>query len=180
MQSCLYYGVTAWLVSVYVERGWASADASVLLSVVNMASLASIVVVPMASRRGLSRRKLLATAASLATIGLLGVALVPGPAFLWAAVLGPGLGMSFTLVLTLPADIGRDAREVGGAAALMLLVGYLIAAAAPFVLGAARDVTGDFGASVWLLVLIAALMLPLALTLSPNRLRPGPASPAGA
>lgn len=61
----------------------------------------------------------------------------------------------------------------------MLLVGYLIASAAPFVLGAARDLTGDFGASVWILVLIAALMVPLAWTLAPHRLRPSPAIRVG-
>ena len=51
--------------------------------------------------------------------------------------------MLFTVVLTLPTDVSADAREAGGASALMLLVGYLIAAAAPFALGAVRDATGS-------------------------------------
>ena len=172
MQSWLYYGVTAWLVSVYVERGWAATDASVLLAIVSLTGMVAIVVVPMAARRDLSRRTLLMMAAGLATTGLLGIATILGPAVLWAVILGAGLGMSFTLVLTLPADMGHDAREVGGAAALMLLIGYPIASLAPFVLGAARDATGDFTASTWLLVLIAALMLPLSWTLAPRRLQP--------
>jgi len=54
----------------------------------------------------------------------------------------------------------------------MLLVGYLIASVAPFALGAIRDVTGDFGASLWALVGVALLMVPLSWSLSPRRLRP--------
>ena len=57
---------------------------------------------------------------------------------------------------TLPTDLSDDPREVGGASALMLLVGYLLAALAPSVLGAVRDATGEFGPAIWLLAGIAA------------------------
>jgi cyanate permease len=83
----------------------------------------------------------------------------------------------FTLVLTLPTDVGWDAAEVGGAAAMMLLVGYVLAAAAPTALGAARDATGNFESAIWLLVVVAAAMVPLGWSLSPARLRPS--RPAG-
>jgi CP family cyanate transporter-like MFS transporter len=171
LQSWLYYGQTAWLASVYVERGWEPGLAAVLLSVVSLASLLAIVAAPAGARRGLSRRAMLTAAAASSMTGLAGVALVPGPAFLWAALLGAGLGMTFTLLLTLPTDISDDPREVGGAAALMLLVGYLLASLAPSALGAARDATGDFGASIWVLVVIAAVMIPLSWSLNPHRLR---------
>jgi CP family cyanate transporter-like MFS transporter len=108
----------------------------------------------------------------LATIGLGGITVLADPAVLWATCIGLGLGATFTLVLTLPTDISDDAREVGGAAAMMLLVGYLLASVAPFVLGAVRDATGDFAASLWALVVVAAAMVPLAWTLAPHRLRP--------
>lgn len=172
MQSWLYYGTTAWLVSAYVEYGWAPGSAALLLAIVSALSLVAIVIVPYASRRGASRRSLLVVASVAATTALGGVVVVPGPGIAWAAILGVGLGMTFTLVLALPADIGRDARDVGAAAAMMLLVGYLMASVAPFVMGAVRDATGDFRASLWLMVAIAAFMVPLAWTLAPGRLRP--------
>jgi CP family cyanate transporter-like MFS transporter len=171
LQSWLYYGTTAWLASIYIERGWPPADAAVLLSVVSLSSLTAIVMAPAGARRGLSRRSMLVTSATAATLGLAGVAVVPGLAFVWAVVLGGGLGLTFTLLLTLPTDLSDDPREIGGAAALMLLVGYVLASIAPFALGAARDATGDFAASVWILVAIAAMMVPLAWSLSPHRLR---------
>jgi len=172
LQSWLYYGTTAWLANVYVERGWDPAAAAGLLAITNAASLAAIMGVPWISARGASRRALLVTSTTSSTIGLVGIALLPGPAIPWAVFIGIGLGASFTLLLTLPTDISDDARETGGAAAMMLLVGYLLASVAPFALGAIRDVTGDFEASLWALVGVALVMVPLAWSLSPRRLRP--------
>lgn len=179
MQSWLYYGVMAWLATVYVERGWDAATAALLLTLVSVTGLSGNLLVPWASHRGASRRSLLVAAATLASTGLLGVVLVPGPAVVWAAMVGVGLGTTFTLVLTLPTDIGADPREIGGAAALMFLVGYVLASLAPFALGAVRDATGDFAASLWLLVGIAVAMIPVSWSLAPARLKP-PARGGGA
>lgn len=172
LQSVLYYGTTAWMASVYVEQGWAKDQAGLLLTVVLMSSLSGVVLVPWLSRRGASRRSLLASASCSGLLGLLGIALVPGPAILWALLLGLALGAVFTLVMTLPTDIAADARDAGAAAALVFLIGYLIASAAPFVMGAVRDATGSFSASVWFLVLVAAAIVPLGWSMSPRRLRP--------
>ena len=113
-------------------------------------------------------------------MGLTGVSVAPDGALLWAVTIGLGLGMAFTLILTLPVDIATAPADVGGAAALMFLVGYLLAAVAPFVLGALRDATGDFALSLWLLVAIASVMAPLCWSLNPKRLRPPASAPAPA
>ena len=171
LQSCLYYGTAAWLPSAYVERGWDAGAAAMLISLSNIAGFLAILAVPVVARWGVRRRNLLAGASAACVAGLLGVVLVPGPGYLWATVLGAGLGMMFTLVQTLPSDAGRDAHETGGAAALMLLAGYLVAAGAPFALGAVRDATGSFTEGLWALVAIGAAMLPLTWVLAPERLR---------
>lgn len=172
IQSAVFYGVNAWLPSLFVERGWDPASAAALLSVSSFAGLASILVAPVASRRGVERRQLLVAAASSTAIGIVGVVVLPVLAWVWAVTLGAGLGMTFTVVLTLPTDVAGDAHEAGGASALMLLVGYLIASASPFALGAVRDATGSFAVSLWLLLALAASMLPLSWAMSPSRLRP--------
>ncbi len=172
IQSAVFYGTNAWLPSVYVEHGWEPASAAALLSLSSFAGLASILVAPLASRRGVERRQLLVTAAGATALGLTGVVVLPGLAWVWVVTLGAGLGLTFTTILTLPTDVAADAREAGGASALMLLVGYLIASAAPFALGAVRDATGSFAVSLWLLLGLAASMLPLSWLMSPSRLRP--------
>lgn len=52
----------------------------------------------------------------------------------------------------------------------MLLVGYLLGATSPVVLGFARDVLGDFSLVTWIPVGVAVAQLPLALALHPQRL----------
>ena len=170
LQSWLYYGSTAWLASVYIERGWDAGAAAVLLSVMSLSSLVAIVLVPTGARRGITRRVMLASAGGASTVGLAGIVLLPELAFLWALLLGAGLGITFTLLLTLPTDISDDPREVGGAAALMFLVGYLLASVAPYALGAVRDATGDFAASIWILVAVGLATVPLSWSLTPERL----------
>jgi len=173
IQSAVFYGVNAWLPSFYVERGWDPALAAALLSVSSFAGLVSILLAPLAARRGLERRQVLVIASGSVLVGSAGVVLFPVLAWVWALILGGGLGLMFTMVLTLPTDVASDAHGAGGASALMLLVGYLIASTSPFALGAVRDATGSFAISLWLLVALAASMLPLSWALSPQRLHPG-------
>lgn len=53
---------------------------------------------------------------------------------------------------------------------LMLGAGYSLAALSPFVLGAVRDATGSFTASLWLIVATASALLLVSLALSRERL----------
>jgi len=76
-------------------------------------------------------------------------------------------------VLTLPVDVADRPADIGAAAALMLLVGYALSSLSPVVLGVVRDATGDFAASMWLLVVLAAALVAAVWTLSPARLRGG-------
>ena len=55
----------------------------------------------------------------------------------------------------------------------MLLGGYVLSSVGPVLLGAARDVTGDFTASLWLLVGVGVLLVASCALLSPERLREG-------
>jgi CP family cyanate transporter-like MFS transporter len=54
----------------------------------------------------------------------------------------------------------------------MFLAGYPIAALGPLVAGGLRDLTGEFDASLWALVALAALTAVVLLPLTPDRLRP--------
>jgi CP family cyanate transporter-like MFS transporter len=72
------------------------------------------------------------------------------------------VGALFSLVMTLPLDVCDDPRDVGAVAAIMLGVGYVLAAAAPAALGAVRDGTGSFVPVIWLLLAAAAAFAGLA------------------
>jgi CP family cyanate transporter-like MFS transporter len=173
LQALLYFAAATWLPSLYVERGWSPEAAGSVVSVLNFVGIGGTVFAPLvADRVGTRRSQLLATTLAVLA-GCLGVALVPDAAYLWAVVLGLSLGAVFPLVLILPVDVADRPGEIGAAAALMLLGGYSLAAVGPVLLGVARDATGNFAASSWLLVALAALLVGSVLALSPDRLRRG-------
>jgi CP family cyanate transporter-like MFS transporter len=111
-------------------------------------------------------------------VSLLGVVLLPGGGWAWAALFGGVNGGLFALVMTLPLDVADEPRQVAAVAGLMLGAGYCLTSVAPFLLGAVRDLSGSFTGALWLIVGTATLFLALAATLTQERLHRGiPAAP---
>ncbi|MEO5918180.1 MAG: MFS transporter [Candidatus Limnocylindrales bacterium] len=176
-QSVLFYGSISWLASAYVERGWSDGDAAILIAVFNGVGLLATLSVPFFADRIGTRRSQLAAAGLVAAVGSLAIALTPGegPGSLIsigaAGLLGIGIGAFFPLSLALPVDVADGPSEAASISAFMLLVGYLFASVSPVMLGVIRDATGSFTVVLWLLVAMAAAMVPLALSLGEGRLR---------
>jgi CP family cyanate transporter-like MFS transporter len=173
LQSMLFYGSIAWLPNVYVERGWSAAAAGSLVAIFNGVGLVTTLGFPLVADRLGTRGQQLVLSSSIWAVVMLAVVLIPDLAYLWVALLGLASGTVFTLVLTLPLDLTDDTSQVGSVAALMLLGGYILSALGPLGLGVARDITGDFGASLWLLVVVASALVACCLLLSPARLHHG-------
>jgi CP family cyanate transporter-like MFS transporter len=173
LQSLMYYGVVAWLPNVFVERGWTPGDAGSLLAVTNAVGLVTTLGVPLAADRFGGRRRQLVASAIGSTGSMIAIALFPDLAYLWVAILGLALGSVFPLVLTLPLDVADEPGQVGSVASLMLLGGYAFSALGPFALGAARDATGNFEASLWILVVVGVGLVGCCYLISPSRLRRG-------
>ncbi len=171
--ACVFYGLNSWLPDAYVERGWSEGKAGALLAVLNAAALATNIVVPaLADRRG-SRRMYLVGFSLLFVASTTGFAAIPSGAWAWAALSGLCTGAMFPLVMTLPVDVGRRPAEVGTVVALMLGVGYTIGAVAPLALGGARDLTGSYTTTLWLIVASAVVLLSLCLAMSRERIDRG-------
>jgi CP family cyanate transporter-like MFS transporter len=170
-----FYGITTWLADAYTERGWSEAGAGALVGVVLAVGLPTGLLVPYLADRAGSRRLYLSSSAGLLCVSTLGFVAFEQGAAVWvcATAAGAALGALFPLILTLPLDVADEAHDVGAAAGMMLAVGYTFSATAPFVLGAARDATGSFAASLWLLVAFAAASFATTLPLSHARLHRG-------
>lgn len=173
LQSLIFYANGAWLPSVYVERGWSQVDGANLIALMHAVGLVSTVGVPLLADRIGSRRGQLLVASVGTLAAVAGLAVAGELATAWVVLLGLSLGAFFPLVLTLPVDVSGEATEVGETAALMLLAGYAISSAGPVILGLARDMTGDFAASLWLLVGVSVVLVLSCVVLSPARLRRG-------
>jgi CP family cyanate transporter-like MFS transporter len=172
-QSLLYYSAVSWLPAVYVERGWQIGDAGNLVAVMHLVGLVTGIVLPLLADRVGTRRTQLASVAAVTFLGYLGLVLLPDLGLLWAMVLGVGLGAIFPLVLTLPVDVAEGAAGVGATAALMLLGGYVVSSVGPVGLGLLRDATGAYAVSLWLLVVLSAVLFLACLALTPARLHRG-------
>ena len=159
LMASTYYGINAWLPDSYVERGWSTQAAGSLLAVLNFVAIPASFVVPWLSDRVGTRRAWLAAMATSFLVGVSGVVLVPAAAYAWVVTLGIASGGMFALVLILPLDLEHEPGRVGALVGMMLGLGYTIGAVSPFVLGAVRDVTGSFSASLWLLVAFSGLLL---------------------
>lgn len=170
IQSLIFFALVAWMPAFYVEHGWRDQDAGLALSLLIAVGLPASLLIGVIGDRTGSRHGLLVAASLFTLVGVAGMNLLPDPGFLWAAVIGLGLGMLFPLSLTLPLDVAGDPVRAGGYVGLTLGAGYLLSSVAPFVLGALRDATGSFAASLPLVVALAALLVALAALTSPARL----------
>jgi CP family cyanate transporter-like MFS transporter len=172
LQSIVYYGLVSWMPDSFQERGWSAEAAGSLVGVMSIAGLPSGLLLPFFADRLGSRRQWLGLTAGALFLATVGIATLPDAGWAWAALAGLGIGATFPLTLTLPLDVARDPADTGAVVGLMLGAGYTLAAAGPFLLGAARDLTGSFSASLWVLVVVAGGLVLAILPLSPARLRP--------
>jgi MFS transporter, CP family, cyanate transporter len=170
LQAALAYAILGWLAPAYEARGWSPAAAGGLLAVNNLAQLASALVLPALSDR-LSDRRPVLLAAGLATVTGCAWLLVLPDKLPWLAstVVGLGLGGGFTLALVLMAEYAAHHGASSRLAAMVFLVGYTAAAAAPVVVGALRDATGGFRAPFALLTVLAVLQATIGTRLGPER-----------
>jgi CP family cyanate transporter-like MFS transporter len=146
VNSALYYCELAWIAPLlHDDAGVPAATAGILLTVMISIQVVAMLAVPALLGERQDRRTGLALTMALTAVGFLGLAVAPGSAtWVWIVALGVGHGGLFTLVLTLPVVISRDAGEAGRISAMAFFVGYACAAVAPVLVGALRDATGDF------------------------------------
>lgn len=154
-----YYGLLAWLPDAYVERGWSTGSAGLLLAAMNLTAIPCSFLIPWLSDRHGGRRPWLRGTTALFLASVVGIAAFPAGGYAWALVVGVAQGGSFALVMTLPLDFGDTRERVGALVGLMLGVGYSAAALSPFALGALRDATGSYDVVLWACAALAALLV---------------------
>ncbi len=172
--SITYYGINAWLPSSFTERGWSHESAGALLTVVNGTMVPVNLFLAFRGDRFGSRRLWLAAGTVLQLGGLLGVLLAPAGGWVWATMIGAGIGVLFPSLMTMPLDVADRPSDVGAMAALMLGGGYTLSAIGPFLLGLLRDAAGSFAVSMWLIFAITAVILLIVLLTSQEGLRRQP------
>ena len=154
VQSMAFYASLSWIPSILEDGGWSSEAAGGLLAFGALCGLAPAFMVPVLAARAADQMRLLLAIVLVPSAGLLGVLLVPDLAPLWMVLIGFGQSGALGLALALPLQRGGDAPTVASLTAMALCVGYLVAAAGPWLLGAVHDASGDWTIPVVVLIAI--------------------------
>lgn len=139
-----FSAMIAWVAAAYGEAGWSESQAALATASIGALTIPAALIVP-SLLDGFDRRPAIAVSVTMMAIGVLGVAL--SPLFLpwmWLLLFGLGNGASFALQLALPVDLGANQQQVRDLTAWMLGIGFLMAAAAPALVGLLHELQGDF------------------------------------
>ena len=158
-QSLFAYVVMSWLPSIYADAGFDHGTSGVLLAVSILIGVPVYFVVPTIATRSRSQGHLVAGLTAITAIGFVGLWWAPaGGALLWAALIGAG-GAVFPVSLTLFALRTATAEDTAALSAMAQSVGYLFAAAGPFLVGVLHEHSGSWSVPFALLLAVAAVQL---------------------
>ena len=160
LQSLAYYVTLTWLPEILQEGGMGATRAGWMLGLSQAVAIVAMFSAPVLAQRRPSQRGVVVVAVLLSGAGALGL-LVAGStaAALWVVLLGLGQGASFSLALTLFPLRSPDPGHAATLSGMAQSIGYLLAAAGPFLFGVLRDATGAWKVPLALLLAIIACLL---------------------
>jgi MFS transporter, CP family, cyanate transporter len=161
-QSVIFTAMISWVAALYRHHGWSGGRAGLTTATISFVTIPAALFLPGLSDGGDRRPWLAGTALALA-VSTFGIALAPTAApWLWLLIFGVGTGAIFPLCLSLPLDLADGQHDATRLTAWMLGVGYVVSAGSPTVVGAMRDVTGDFRLPMLMLGCVALVAGALA------------------
>jgi len=155
LQSFLFYCQIAWLPALLEDEGMSRSAAGWMLAVLQLASLAATMAVPVIAARRASQRRLVLLGALTTAIGLGGLlAFGRTLAPLWICILGFGGGAWFALALSFFALRAPDTRHAAALSGMAQSLGYALAATGPILIGFVHDRTGGWNAPLVILLAV--------------------------
>jgi MFS transporter, CP family, cyanate transporter len=158
-QSIGFYAGLAWLPTILQSHGYSAAAAGWLQALASLVSGLPAFGVPLVATRVAHQRFLLLAVVSIAAAGVIGLLTDPSVAPLWMVMIGLGQGGALGLGLILPVLRGRESHHVASLTAMSFSLGYIIAAAGPWLLAAVHDLTGGWSAALGTLLGLTLLQL---------------------
>ena len=159
IQSAGFYAGLAWIPEILVDDGATETEAGLVQAVGSLVSMAPALAVPILASRLRDQRPILLAIVALATAGALGLLVAPGSGLAWVVLIGLGQGGMLGLALILPVLRAATPSAVASLTAMALCVGYVVASAGPWILGAVHDLSGGWSAPLVVLVVITVLQV---------------------
>jgi CP family cyanate transporter-like MFS transporter len=163
LQSTAFYILITWLPTIETTAGISPAQAGAHLFVFQIVGIASGLAIPLLMRRPDSQVGAAISASVPILVGVLGWLLAPGLSVLWAVIAGLGSGASLVVALSLISLRGRTHHETTQLSGMAQSVGYLLAAAGPFVAGFLAQHTETWQSALILLIVLAVAQTAIAI-----------------
>ncbi|KAF2412429.1 MFS transporter [Microbacterium sp. B35-04] len=157
LQASMFYMFVTWLAPLSMSIGRSEVVAGIDVMVYQLFSLAGCLLLPLILRGGLERWAP-ALIPSLAIVGVAGLMIAPDTVLLWASLIGLTGGATLAMSLTLMAQRARDHDASAALSGMSQSVGYVIAALGPVTFGALHSLTGDWIASLALVLAVLAAL----------------------
>ena len=169
--STMAYVSFAWLPS--IVTGVAGVDATtagLLLSLFAFMGLPSSLLVPVLVVRFQATRAIFLVAAGSGLVGIAGLLFFATPVTVWISIALFGLlPMMFPLALVLISIRARTPESAVGLSSFVQSIGYLLAAAFPFIVGMLHDATDAWTAPLLLLAAVVVVSVPFGLIAARRR-----------
>lgn len=169
LNSLIYYVIIGWLPAILISHGYSEAQAGSLHGLLQLATAAPGLLIPLILFRFKDQRTLAALISLMCAVGAAGFWLIPDQAVLWTLMFGFGSGATMILGLTFIGLRASSAHQAAALSGMAQSVGYLLAACGPPLMGKIHDLNGSWQIPLVGVALLAILMAAFGLYAGRNR-----------
>ena len=151
-----FYIITGWFPAFFVEKGFSEAASGFLTSILTLAGIPAVIIIPLASDRVGLRRPFLWVSCLIAAVAFFSIMYTPYVLdVILMGILGFTLTTTYVICLFLPLELVKPGHA-GTASGVVISAGYIGGALGPLVAGYLKDLAGTLTPTI---VLLAVLML---------------------
>lgn len=144
INSLIYYVIIGWLPAILQSHGYSETQAGSLHGLLQLATAAPGIVVPLILLRVKDQRGIAGLAALMCAVSAAGLWFMPDQAVMWTLIFGFGSGATMILGLTFIGLRASSAHQAAALSGMAQSVGYLLAACGPPLMGKIHDTQGDW------------------------------------
>lgn len=170
LNTACYTCILAWFAPYYLDLGFTQKEAGLMMAYLTTLEVIAGLTVPTLSAKYRDKRAIFVVLLSILIVGFIGLILMPkNGLFVWPLLIGIGGGSIFPMGLIVCLDHIPDPNKSGALTAFVQGIGYTIAGFSPFIAGEIRAYTHSFEMSWLFLIVIMAIMIPIALIFDPKK-----------
>ena len=172
LQSTGFYATLNWLPSLLVDRGFTEVDAGALLGLTTFVGVPTGFAISVFIRKFQSLSLISVSLSSFTFVGLFIIWLYQDIVVAGCLLLGFGFAATFPLSLILVGSRASTSTQTTQLSALAQGIGYLIAATGTFLFGELRRLTGNWDASLIMILTLTAIQLAAGFYAGRNKVIP--------